>query len=66
MQMSDPLPYGNRNCVPVLGLGSGRHELESGKKYYFTHHTVPAAGARHALEDIGDDGVSVQIELGLG
>ena len=32
---------------------------------YFTHHPVLAAGTRHALEDIGNDGVGAHIELGL-
>ena len=32
---------------------------------YFTHHLVLAAGTRHALEDVGNDGVGIQIELGL-
>ena len=33
--MSSVGSLGGRGCVPILGLGSGQHELESGTKYIF-------------------------------
>ena len=65
MQMLSVGFLGSRNRSPVLSLGSGQHELGSGKSMYVTHRSVLALGTRHALMNACNDDMGVQNKFGL-